>query len=752
MDSTTFNTEQTPTRNDNDSTENNTTNSRSAPTGTSKRSFADIVEHRKLNYDGGYSVKITPSPRYTQTNKKTILRRTVMQKDHQASLLSVELEIQSQVLCRALRKIIKNIYEDVNLEEFPLKLLMPFKEPFFYRAEIEELSKKADTDPQLRTELEYLRSFTHNNGLLSSIIHDHDKHIQRGQVVGDILWTIYPPNSIAVLNVDEIKECWVVRQAQPVYSPHAGAYHWHITGFTLGYDGKKPGLLRRTCIVARVSMEIYNISDLPLVPIKFYKTWNDLEGVLRTRAATVRNVLGSDMSSFKVQNYRNTGWNTVESSGGYGISRAPFQQEKQIEERIMVDYHAYLKTGEVPMPRLEDLGRGKPQAPVIARGIVSNAHKQESSTQGRASHQKHGSGPSKTEDEDQQVEGVDIHGILEYKTVEEQPETHLDNPGKPEAAARFDLTELATIAGEVLNISAADFDLLFPAILPAYGLKCKKWWWIQTDTLESVQWNTKAYHALQLDLETKKLVEALVKGHKRSLAMGFDDLITGKGQGLVFLLHGKPGLGKTLTAESVAEHLERPLYSISGELDAVALLDEADVLLCKRNSAEMERNAIVGVFLRKLEYFQGILFLTTNRKQDFDEAFKSRIHVTFSYPSLDSNAQTTIWRRLIERNSDVKIDVVSWTDEVYSTLGRLNLNGRTIKNILRTAVAYACADGGDTQSQLEVRHVVAMVKTEVQETDDMDTEIDTEEEKAKARQVQWVLEKLQDLAKGKLKA
>lgn len=72
----------------------------------------------------------------------------------------------------------------------------------------------------------------------------------------------------------------------------------------------------------------------------------------------------------------------------------------------------------------------------------------------------------------------------------------------------------------------------------------------------------------------------------------------------------------TRFTESVADHLERPLYSISGgELstdvsklegrldmvfrltkrwDAVALLDEADVLLCKRNSAELDRNAIVA--------------------------------------------------------------------------------------------------------------------------------------------------------------
>lgn len=46
---------------------------------------------------------------------------------------------------------------------------------------------------------------------------------------------------------------------------------------------------------------------------------------------------------------------------------------------------------------------------------------------------------------------------------------------------------------------------------------------------------------------------------------------------------------------------------------AILLLDEADVFLEKRNIHDIHRNALVSIFLRQLEYFQGILFLTTNR-------------------------------------------------------------------------------------------------------------------------------------------
>ena len=58
------------------------------------------------------------------------------------------------------------------------------------------------------------------------------------------------------------------------------------------------------------------------------------------------------------------------------------------------------------------------------------------------------------------------------------------------------------------------------------------------------------------------------------------------------------------------------------------LLDEADVFLAKRKTEDIERNSIVSVFLRIMEYYKGLLFLTTNRVGTFDEAFKSRVHIS----------------------------------------------------------------------------------------------------------------------------
>lgn len=64
-----------------------------------------------------------------------------------------------------------------------------------------------------------------------------------------------------------------------------------------------------------------------------------------------------------------------------------------------------------------------------------------------------------------------------------------------------------------------------------------------------IQWNGNAFESLVLPPSHKELILSFVKGqidHKDD----FDDIIEGKGQGIVILLAGVPGVGKTLTAES----------------------------------------------------------------------------------------------------------------------------------------------------------------------------------------------------------
>ncbi|KAF8334365.1 P-loop containing nucleoside triphosphate hydrolase protein [Amanita rubescens] len=248
--------------------------------------------------------------------------------------------------------------------------------------------------------------------------------------------------------------------------------------------------------------------------------------------------------------------------------------------------------------------------------------------------------------------------------------------------------------------------LLTPAMVYGFSLSNNLWLAFCVRLVQEIEWNDNLFTNLVLPPNQKELIKALVKDHNESR---FDDFIQGKGRGLVVDLFGKPGVGKSLTVEAISECLHRPLYVISaGDLgatassidkelrrvfkitaiwNAVVVIDEADVFLEERSLRDLERNAMVAVFLRHLEYFHGILFLTTNRVSVFDEAFQSRIHVSIHYPDLTSDARKEIWMGFLRKVKQDESD--SLTPEQIRDLAERDINGRQIKNIVKTASALA---------------------------------------------------------------
>ncbi|KAI9873731.1 MAG: hypothetical protein M1830_010667, partial [Pleopsidium flavum] len=209
------------------------------------------------------------------------------------------------------------------------------------------------------------------------------------------------------------------------------------------------------------------------------------------------------------------------------------------------------------------------------------------------------------------------------------------------------------------------------------------------------------------------------------------DLMSGKGNGLIVLLHGGPGTGKTLTAESVAELAEKPLYRVTcGDIGTnpeavekylatvlhlgktwgcVVLLDEADVFLEQRTLADLQRNALVSVFLRVLEYYDGILILTSNRVGTFDEAFKSRIQLSLHYETLTEPQRKLIWVNFISRLEDFVDDDID-TDELKEHLDELakyDMNGRQIRNAVTTARQLALYKKKKLRFE-ELKHVISV--------------------------------------------
>ncbi|KAJ4985860.1 AAA family ATPase [Stagonosporopsis vannaccii] len=265
----------------------------------------------------------------------------------------------------------------------------------------------------------------------------------------------------------------------------------------------------------------------------------------------------------------------------------------------------------------------------------------------------------------------------------------------------------------------------FPAELVAYNLRSKNWVDLEVDMIREVTWNKHSFAHLVIDDDSKELVQALIT-NQIAREQG-TDIIESKGNGLIILLHGGPGTGKTFTAESVAEMAEKPLFRVTcGDIGTkpeevekylesvlhlskswgcVVLLDEADVFLEQRTLTDLERNALVSVFLRVLEYYEGILILTSNRVGTFDEAFKSRIQLSLHYENLGKRQRKKIWKNFLTRlrgmdgslttaaesgNSAAKesepiaIDFDD-IDGYVSELADIDLNGRQIRNAITTA-------------------------------------------------------------------
>ncbi|KAF2967536.1 hypothetical protein GQX73_g6025 [Xylaria multiplex] len=255
------------------------------------------------------------------------------------------------------------------------------------------------------------------------------------------------------------------------------------------------------------------------------------------------------------------------------------------------------------------------------------------------------------------------------------------------------------------------FVYLMPLTIKGYNLKRKKWLELEVDKIGPVVWNKQAFKNLVMKERTKSLIQALISNQIE--AENSTDLIPGKGNGLIMLLHGGPGTGKTLTAESVAEIAEKPLYPVTcGDIGiepedvenylesvlhigktwgCVVLLDEAEVFLEQRGLEDLRRNALVSVFLRVLEYYDGILILTSNRVGTFDEAFKSRIQLALHYENLTEYQRTQIWNNFISRLKEINEEGIHFDDlkDNIENLAKHELNGREIRNTITTARQYA---------------------------------------------------------------
>lgn len=206
-----------------------------------------------------------------------------------------------------------------------------------------------------------------------------------------------------------------------------------------------------------------------------------------------------------------------------------------------------------------------------------------------------------------------------------------------------------------------------------------------------------------------------------------------RGRGISALFSGASGVGKTMAAEVIAQHLKLDLYRIDlagvvskyiGQTEknlrsvfdaaersgAILFFDEADALFGKRSevkdSHDRYANIEVNYLLQRMEDYRGLAILATNMKSFLDSAFMRRLRFIVDFPFPDAAQRMEIWRRVFPPAAAVRgLD--------FGALSRLEIAGGNIRNIAVNAAFLAINQG----TPIGMDHVMQAARREYAKID-----------------------------------
>ncbi|KAF2267699.1 P-loop containing nucleoside triphosphate hydrolase protein [Lojkania enalia] len=582
--------------------------------------------------------------------------------------------VQSPLLKPLLEEVFEG-YEGITAGLKKLVFSKPFA-PFFYRWARFRKAVEEVKDEATRTHAQLLYEVL-SQELDETITTYHDL-LSHGVITYKYLWTLFKPGDLLLCQYkgqDMMMKLQSSDYESGGFSLHAKYVDWD--GYFFGYASKN--------FILQPFEGTRPITDLAAYPIQFDSDAAAIESRLIARGKRF-----VELQGFHFKMYRGI----AELIAGEFGNRTVASRHREVNGRIIIDadmYNRYNPSEVMPIDSLESTS--------FAAVLPAEAEPQHVDSSIHPPPPLPFPGP---------VPPLPAHMRHMQNSIDMQ-----DSPaGPPDSQSQG-----------VMTLPEELYPLCTP-ILKGYSLKTKNFATFQVDKVHEIVWEDHAFESLVLPPGYKDLILSFTKNQNSSEVL-LDDVIEGKGQGIVMLLTGEPGVGKTLTAESVAEHMRVPLYSMSAaqlgvdsdeveqnlsdilemttKWKAILLLDETEVFLEQRTIDGLERNKLVSIFLRMLEYYRGVLFLTTNRVTVLDKALESRIHLKISYPELDQAARLRVWRSLIDLlpPSSVGLD---YADLEY--LSQKKANGREIKNVIKAA--QLLASGQDRALSLE--HVQTVLR------------------------------------------
>ncbi|KAI1745486.1 hypothetical protein F4680DRAFT_442959 [Xylaria scruposa] len=652
--------------------------------------FNSKFEDVKEIVEDGETVIVTRTQnqyKRTHSDKKrfgeySLLLRRIIDLDNKTRSW-LQLEIQSDILRAEFSRLAKDI-TSISLHHDPIVIREPYREIFYCRDKIRDSISTASTQ-QLRQELQLLIDFQRQ--YMSKAIEAIKSFKQSGTIDFEWLWGLFAPSTEVVIQnttatVVPIEWCAVVKSYQ--VSVHDGTQYWVVSLSHTGFNGQRFGTVLTSFTFPSFSGTI-PIIELPVYPLEFCEHKQSLRDHAIARGKKfeqycIKSSKGSNYPIGSPMVYRGPFWSGKRREDDYRETRAGYRMHDNpsstIEGRVVVDVEGLFS-----------------RIPVLRDTLVPELNK-----------------TTNVEDSSSDDDISFLHSLL--------PRQSSLTGWSPGPLRRKALSP--------------DQYSTCPPFIPAFSFKTRSWGLVLIDELGEVPWDTSVYTNLQIDVATKETLSRLINSHSTH-SDSFDDFVQGKGRGLVVLLYGPPGSGKTMTAvlreitlfrdwgelgtsvSSIQRGLEEA-FSLAARWDTILLIDEADAFLSERRGDSIERNALISVFLKLLEYQTGILFLTTNRFFEFDKAFRSRIHALIPYPELTIEQRGGIWKTLAYEKCGCNL-----SDEEWSVLGKLPIDGRAIKNVLRLASLLSKSrDAEDDVTFSDIQTVLPLTVHDMEERGHVD--------------------------------
>ncbi|KIW33385.1 uncharacterized protein PV07_00240 [Cladophialophora immunda] len=597
------------------------------------------------------------------SSKRAFTFRRVMDLTDEKKFKYSEVDVESRELRGLLRKVIGDSYPGQSWEGNTINLIAPFAPVVHYWKELSETSRRNDDSESPRVQaarkdlnnlLECISTCTE----LESYFKTRDSNLESHTVTYQTIWTLFRPGTLVVARP--------FMNLPQVFEVKASPDPWEDRRLTIecwGYDwnGKE---------IVRVTFEF---------PIEKFRGTKEISSLFCYPLEFYRDEKGNFDESLRAELVQRGKWflELCQTTGARQMFEYDGQAFSSRRSLARASADAESKTPSLSMKDDTDLS-------LAAEFLIHKTFK----VKGRYI--------------------VDAAAYLQF------------GPGIP-LLGKYEPTDVEPFS-QAHDEQGVDIDehqrLLYPPRVLGYATQQKMWaqFKVHNTTPVPTDLSNAFKDKLELDEKDKKMIKALVENHESSKDTSqaqVNDIIESKGKNLVILLHGPPGVGKTLTAETIAEATGKPLlvvtvaeigldaskaeksleqiFYLAGVWEAILLIDEADVFLESRFvMGDPNRNALVSVLLRVLEYFEGVMILTTNRITSLDIAVQSRIHLAIRYNDLSKDQKIKIFNIFLSQLvTEGKVDGEGIGEWIRWVGSEAEVNGRQIRNIVSSAYLLA---------------------------------------------------------------